>query len=156
MRAWVSGLALIALGTLNLSMPYVFQPQRPTDTPFVTRNGPALLRHGKPLRFVGVNCFRLAEYADRADEIFATFDRYGIKVVRFWAFQSNCGSSGTDFSRFDELVTAARRHDILLLPVLDNHWSHCTHGSDHKTMQWYKSGWQTERIEPLAHRAYLC
>ncbi|MSR64569.1 MAG: hypothetical protein EXS18_02170 [Verrucomicrobiae bacterium] len=156
MRTWMSGLALIGLGALNLSMPHVWQRGRPADTSFVIRHGPSLVRHGKSLRFVGVNCFRLAEYSDRAGEIFTTFEEYGIKVVRFWAFQSHCGSSGTDFSRFDAIVAAAHKHDVLLLPVLDNHWSACTHGTKAKSPQWYSSGWQTEPIESLPYRDYLC
>ena len=109
---------------------------------FVTRRGQCLLREGRQFRFIGVNCYRLAEYGQQADWIFSTLATHGVKVVRFWAFQKYCGPSGRDFSRFDALVAAAGRHDILLLPVLENHWTDCTYGNIVKPRAWYERGWR--------------
>ncbi len=123
------------------------------------REGRALMRDGSPFRFVGVNCYRLADYSAWADEVFAELAAHHVKVVRFWAFQKYCGRSGSDFAKFDKLVAAAKRHDMLLLPVLENHWNHCTfsEGGRWKPREWYESGWRTSRFggAPLSYRDYL-
>jgi len=118
-----------------------------------------LQRHGQPFRFIGVNCFDLGRYSDRADEIFAHLSTNGVRIVRFWAFQKYCGPTGTDFTRFDQLVAAGKRHGIQLLPVLENHWKHCTYnaGQEWKPPAWYATGWRAERFggAPLTYRDYL-
>ncbi len=149
---------LFAVAVANLT--FVPGPT-PPDVPsqFVTPRGRELIRDGRPFRFVGVNCYELAPLSDRADEIFATLAGRGVKVVRFWAFQISCGPTGRDFSRFDALVAAAKRHDILLLPVLENHWKHCTYdaGQPIKPAAWYAAGWQHDRFggAPLPYRDYI-
>ena len=110
-------------------------------------------------RFIGVNCFDLARYSDRADEIFTHLSTNGVRVVRFWAFQKYCGPTGQDFHRFDQLIAASRRHGIQLLPVLENHWQHCTYSTDYlwKPPAWYATGWRRERFAgaPLTYREYV-
>lgn len=135
-------------------------PQQPViPSQFVAARGRQLTRDGRPFRFVGVNCFEMAGYADRADQLFAMLAGHGVKVVRFWAFQINCGPTGRDFARFDALVAAAKRHDVLLLPVLENHWEHCTHhaGQPNKPATWYEAGWKHDRFggAPLTYREYI-
>src|SRR5262249_10101852 len=92
----------------------------------------------------------------QSDEIFATLSAHGVKVVRFWAFQRSCGPGGNDFAKFDALVAAARRHDILLMPVLENHWPHCTFDTKKvKPRQWYESGWRAIQLGPLSYQDYV-
>jgi endo-1,4-beta-mannosidase len=125
---------------------------------FVGARGQQLVRHDQPFRFVGVNCFELADYADRADDIFGKLSAHHVKVVRFWAFQKHCGPTGRDFARFESLVVAARRHDVLLLPVLENHWLHCTYDNNEewKPASWYADGWRADRYggAPMTFRDY--
>lgn len=153
-RAWGNALLLLAVAAVNLSIFPIPQPPQPPGE-FVKRQGTQLLRHGQPFRFVGVNCYRLAERSDWGDEIFATLAAHGVKVVRFWAFQKHCGPTGTDFTKFDALVEAAIAHDILLLPVLENQWAACTYGPDIKQREWYESGWREQRFGPLSYREYV-
>jgi mannan endo-1,4-beta-mannosidase len=151
-------LAIVVLATWNLSLWYP-PAGAPAAPGFVSRRGDTLLLQGRPLRFVGVNCYRLVEYADRYDEIFSTLSAHGIRAVRFWAFQSFCGPDGRDFSRFHQLIAAAARHDILVVPVIDNHWGHCTHApADRvKPAAWYEAGWRDEPFggAALSYRDYL-
>jgi mannan endo-1,4-beta-mannosidase len=151
--AWRHGLVVIAVGVCNLSvLPVPPRPQPPGE--FVTARGPTLFRQGEPFRFVGVNCYRLAEHAARADALFEVLAGHGVKVVRFWAFQRHCGPDGLDFSRFDAITAAARRHDVLLLPVLENHWGACTYGPPIKPPTWYENGWRNDRLGPLPWLEY--
>jgi mannan endo-1,4-beta-mannosidase len=152
----VYGLATLALASLAIT----FLPARrgsPADSAFVTRRGPTLWRHGKPFRFVGVNCYRLLEYADDPEPVFGPLAARGVKVVRFWAFQPLCGTDPGDFSRIGKLLAAARRHDLLLLPVLDNHWSACTLSAGVKPKEWYAAGWRTQPFGevPLPYADFL-
>jgi mannan endo-1,4-beta-mannosidase len=155
----VRGAILLAvLGALNLSsFPSLQMPA--ADARFVARRGQQLVKDGKPLRFVGVNCYGLAQCPERADEIFGVLAAHGVRVVRFWAFQTYCGPTGRDFSAFDALIAGAKRHDILLLPVLENHWKHCTFSEGHewKPREWYESGWRTDAFAdaPLSYRDYV-
>jgi endo-1,4-beta-mannosidase len=148
---------VILLGAMNVSVT-PSRPQFHAPPQFVQASGPQLIRHGQPFRFVGINCFELADYADDVDAIFQQLAKHGVRVVRFWAFQSHCGPTGRDFSRFDAIVSAARLYDVLLLPVLENHWEHCTYhnGEPWKPPKWYAGGWR-ERYggAPLSYQEYL-
>ncbi len=154
MRAWVLGLLLVLTGGVNLS---VLGPResRPEDSAFVTRHGEQLVLHGSRFRFVGINCYQLAEAPGRADQFFSFFAANGIRVVRFWAFQKQCGPDGRDFSAFDRIMAAARRHDIRLIPVLENHWQACTYGPRVKPADWYRVGWRTEALGPTPYLDYV-
>ena len=158
MQAWQAIALLSAVAAANLTFVPV-QPAATADTHFVSRHGRVLLRDGQPFRFVGVNCYRLAEVSNRADEILGHLAAHGVKVVRFWAFQKRCGSSGREFARFDALVAAAKRHDVLLLPVLENHWNHCTYArrGTVKQREWYASGWREQSFDgaPLSYSDFI-
>lgn len=109
-----------------------------------------------PLRFLGVNCYRLAEFHADADSILGFLATNGVRVVRFWAFQKHCGPTGTDFTKFDSLFAAARRHDLLLVPVLENHWDACTYGPTVKPPDWYAGGWRHDPLgAPIPYLDYL-
>ena len=146
--------ALLVAGTCGCSSE---PPPRKAAESLVTRRAHALWRNGRPFRFVGVNCYRLAAYPEQSDEIFATFATNGVKVVRFWAFQYWCGPNGRDYAALDALVGAARRHDVLLLPVLDNHWAACQFGGGVKSPEWYAAGWRDRPFggAPLSYLDHL-
>ncbi len=154
MRTLVSALLLVAIGAMNLSLPSPTVKRQPPGQ-FVTARAMQLTRNGEPLRLVGVNCYRLAEYADWCDTIFDALATNGVGVVRFWAFQRECGPSGTDFSRFEAIVASARRHDILLMPVLENHWGACTDVDEPRKRDWYVSGWRQQNLGPLTFCDYI-
>jgi mannan endo-1,4-beta-mannosidase len=122
---------VVALGLTGVS--YV-----PELSPFVTVRRDQLFHAGEPFRFVGVNCYRLIERPERADDIFATLRGHGVRVVRFWAFPNR----NRDFAGLDRLVAAAKRHDVLLLPVLENHWPDCNGDRAVKSRDWYAAGWR--------------
>lgn len=158
MQAWREIAAVTIAAAANLT----FVPVRPAPTGsghFVGRQGQALRRDGSPFRFVGVNCYRLAELSDRADEILGTLAAHGVGVVRFWAFQKSCGPGGRDFRRFEAIMAAAKRHNVLLFPVLENHWNHCTYSDSHqwKPPGWYAAGWRDTGFAgaPISYREYV-
>jgi mannan endo-1,4-beta-mannosidase len=148
---------LIAAATSISVTPWV--PRFNAPDGFVHAEGSRLMRNGRPFRFVGINCFELADYHADADAILRKLADHKVRVVRFWAFQSHCGPSGRDFSRFDAIVSAAKEHDILLLPVLENHWKHCTYDNHEpwKPPSWYARGWSEDRYggAPLSYRDYI-
>jgi endo-1,4-beta-mannosidase len=156
MHPWRNVVLLLAVAGLNLSL-LPIEPSCVAPPQFVARRGQQLVKDGKSLRFIGVNCYCLAQCPERADEIFSILAARGVRVVRFWAFQTYCGPSGRDFAAFDALVAAAKRHDILLLPVLENHWMHCTYADSVKPREWYESGWRTDEFAdaPLSYRDYI-
>jgi endo-1,4-beta-mannosidase len=78
-----------------------------------------------------------------------------VNVFKFWAFQSFTGDTGLDFSRFDRIVSAARRAGIRLIPVLENHWADCTSGGE-KNDTWYVSGYKSPYGNyVLSYREYV-
>jgi len=144
-------LLLLALfGAIPLFVFSSDQQQR-VATSFVTRNGQKLLLNGQPFRFIGVNRFNLLTTdtpyhgceegwsQQNLDAYFAEMQSLHITALRFWAFQSFT-ENGTDFSRFDYLVSLAQKYHIFLIPVLENQWPDCTQG-DYKYNTWYQSGY---------------
>jgi mannan endo-1,4-beta-mannosidase len=123
-----------------------------TSSPFVGRSGRDLILYGKKFRTVGVNRYNLltindpymgcaGQFSD-ADLTawFNEIDSMGVTSVRFWVFQSFT-QSGTQLSRFDQILSLARERDIKVIPVLENHWKDCTQGGE-KTAYWYKDGYK--------------
>lgn len=118
--------------------------------PFVRRRQDALWLHDLPYRFVGTVSWGIAwggceigtlETHDEA--LVRTFDDMvdlGVTVLKIWAFQSYAGTSGTDYSRFERVVDAARRAGVRLIFVLENHYADCTSGSA-RDDAWYAGGY---------------
>ena len=121
--------------------------------PFVRRSGQVLFLHGAPFVFTGTVSWGLAwaddgcqvdAYSSQDEALAKTFDELAVmhmSVLRFWAFQSFAGASGTDFSRFDRLVARARSAGVRLIPVLENMHSDCTTGGS-RDDAWFATGYQ--------------
>lgn len=141
-------------------------PSEP-EAAFVTAADGDFYLGKKRLRFIGVNVYSLAsspdpsKYAcgprfsdDDLDRLFGEVKEMGGAVVRFWAFQSFT-EGGTDFSRIDAVIAAAKKHGLLLAPTLENQWEDCTQGG-YKYAEWYRSGHRYEDgYYPRSFREYV-
>lgn len=109
---------------------------------------------GKPFTFVGVNRYNAAgddtiftcgdsgENMDTfLDTMFGSLRSHikGNIVVRFWAFQSYT-KDGTRWDGIDRVIRYAKKYNVRLIPVLENHWADCTQGGT-KTNDWYTSAY---------------
>jgi endo-1,4-beta-mannosidase len=89
------------------------------------------------------------------DDWFARAKRdSGASVVRFWAYQSYT-MGGEDWRGIDRVMRLASKHQIKVIPVLENQWHECTSG-EYKDSSWYASGY----LEPygrykLSYREYV-
>lgn len=119
--------------------------------PFVRRSGAVLSLHGKPFRFAGANAWgvafspdcRFPAFESPEAAIAKTFDDLAtmqVSVLRFWAFQSYAGSTGTDYTNFDAVVRHARRAGVRLIFVLESMWDDCTAGGQ-KDDAWFRAGY---------------
>jgi mannan endo-1,4-beta-mannosidase len=121
--------------------------------PFVRRTGQTLRLHDEPYRFVGVNNWGIAwdadgckigEFATQDAALARMFDdlvAMKVSVARLWAFQSFAGSTGRDYSSFDNVVHYARRANIRLVLVLENMWADgCTPG-ERRDDAWFATGY---------------
>jgi mannan endo-1,4-beta-mannosidase len=110
----------------------------PSGSGFVGRNGTQFTLNGQPFRFVGFNLFDAAatdrykcawwdRYTDQElDQALGTMrEQAGASVLRVWAFQSYT-ASGTDWSGLDKVIALARKHDMKIIPVLENGPVDCT------------------------------
>jgi mannan endo-1,4-beta-mannosidase len=135
--------------------------------PFVRRSGEALFLHGAPFTFVGTvswgiawadNGCQIASYSSQQAALPPTFDELAAmhtSVLRFWAFQAYAGTSGSDFSHFDRLVTAARAAGVRLIPVLENMHIDCSSG-DTLDDTWFASGYKSPYGSyTLSYRDYV-
>jgi hypothetical protein len=121
------------------------------NSSFVTRSGSTLLLNGQPFRFAGVNRYGLAGSGSwscdgswstsQIDQWMVEAQQMGVKVVRFWAFQSATRSGG-DFSSLDYVLSSAAAHNIHVLPVLENQWGDCSDGV-YKSASWYAGGYKS-------------
>lgn len=148
----------------NQTQPPAFQPPaaQPSSSGFVRQSGTRLTLDGSEYRFVGVNIYGLAsddEYncggnpddpEEYVENIFSILEQKRVNAVRFWAFQS---FSHDDFAAIDRVVNAAKRHNIKLIPTLENHWHHCTEGGD-KPSTWYSNP-SASYGYPLSFRQYV-
>lgn len=104
---------------------------------FVGRSGTQFTLAARPFRFVGFNLFDAAaterykcawweRYSDaELDRALAAMkEQAGASVIRLWAFQSYT-VGGTDWSGLDRVIALARKHEMKILPVLENGPEHC-------------------------------
>lgn len=133
------------------------------STGFVTASGMKLMLDGQQYRFVGVNVYGLAsdgEYhcggePDNPDgyveNLFAVLEQNHVNAVRFWAFQS---FSHDNFAAIDRVVNAAKRHNVKLIPTLENHWEDCTQDGK-KTAGWYSNPDAVYGSYALTYRQFI-
>jgi len=77
---------------------------------------------------------------EELDDWFGRFKRdSGGRVIRFWAYQSYT-KGGTDWRSFDRVMYLANKHDLKVIPVLENQWQDCTEGG-YKQDDWYAGGY---------------
>ena len=115
---------------------------------FVARSGSQFLLNGKPYRFVGNNVYYLFYKSHyMMDNVMATMQRNGIRVVRTWGFSDGKapyagdgdgipnGNEGSAFQpekdlyyeptfvHFDYVIKSAGEHGVRLIIPLVNYWS---------------------------------
>jgi hypothetical protein len=122
------------------------------DDPYVHREGSSLLLHGKPYRFLGADQYSMAwtpcpdgAFASQVPALTAGFDGLvpmKVNAMRFFAYQSFAGASGTDYSSFDNAVEYARRAGIRLIFVLAGMQSYGCGGEADTEGTWFAGGYQ--------------
>ncbi len=137
---------------------------------FVYTEGTELRLDREPYRFLGFNVYGLANdqpifacgpsanHGENPDAyleaLFSTLSNSGVNALRFWAFQSYT-DGGTDFSSMDRVIDYARRYNVKLIPVLENHWEDCTESGE-KESAWYDQGYKYPYGNyPLSYREYV-
>ncbi len=137
------------------------------DDPFVRRSGESLFLHGEPFHFLGTvswwtawqdgGCVAAA-YPSQAAALGASFDDLAnmqLSALRFWAFQSYAGASGTDYSHFDRVVARARAAGVRLMPVLENMYADCS-ASPGRDDAWFATGYKSPYGNyALSYRDYV-
>jgi mannan endo-1,4-beta-mannosidase len=115
---------------------------------FVARSGSQFLLNGKPYRFAGNNVYYLFYKSHyMIDDVMATMQRNGIRVIRTWGFSDGKapyagdgdgipnGNEGSAFQpekdlyyeptfvHFDSVIKSAGKHGVRLIIPLVNYWS---------------------------------
>lgn len=119
--------------------------------PFVRRAGRTLWLQDRPYRFIGVNAWgiaysnecRFSGFGSQDEALARAFHDLAsmrVSVLRFWAFQSFAGESGTDYSAFDRIVSYAKRSGVRLIFVLENMHADCSRGGQ-RNDDWFRSGY---------------
>ncbi|MDD5495807.1 MAG: cellulase family glycosylhydrolase, partial [Candidatus Omnitrophica bacterium] len=129
---------------------------------FIYREGPRLMLHGKPFRYVGANTYYMMVYSAAPemrkyiDEVFADAKAMGVKVIRAWAFndgkrqwnvlQTAPGSykEGT-FAGLDRVIAKAKENGIYLILTFGNNWHH--YGGAKQYVDWSSTAKKKEHDE---------
>ena len=156
------GLILVVLGST------VACTNSSSSSEFVTRDGTSFVLAGKPFRFIGTNMYNAAADPDIYDcgpqmqkpdeELDDWFERFkrdsGGRVIRFWAYQSYT-KGGEDWRSLDRVMRLANKHDLKVIPVLENQWQDCTEGG-YKQDAWYAGGYlKPYGTYPLSYKEYV-
>ena len=131
----------------------------PAPTQFVSRQGAQLTVGGRPFQFVGFNLFDAAGQPGRYtcawwgalsdSELDAKLGEMrsvsGATVLRFWAFQSYT-NGGTDWSGIDRVIRLAKKHNMWVIPTIENGPEHCSEGGVkwHNGGQWYSQAYRRD------------
>jgi mannan endo-1,4-beta-mannosidase len=122
--------------------------------PFVSRNGESLFLHDEAFHFTGTVSWWLSwqdggcqsgVYSSQQAALTPTFDELAtmrLSGLRFWAYQSYAGASGTDYSHFDRVVARARAAGVRLMPVLESMYADCS-ASPGRDDAWFASGYKS-------------
>ncbi|MES1177438.1 MAG: hypothetical protein ABUL62_24160 [Myxococcales bacterium] len=137
------------------------------DDPFVHRFGESLFLHNDPFRFMGTVSWwiswqaggcQVGAYPSQEAALTPTFDELAkmrMSGLRFWAFQSYAGASGTDYSHFDRVVARARAAGVRLMPVLESMYADCS-ASPARDDAWFASGYKSPYGSyALSYRDYV-
>ncbi|KAG1681515.1 hypothetical protein FOA52_014021 [Chlamydomonas sp. UWO 241] len=95
---------------------------------FVTRSGSQLKLEDKPFYFLGANAYWLQDANEsKVDEFFWYAQSFGLKVIRFWAFNHQLPRGWgdydeTQFKHLDYIIRAASYKNIKLVLALGNTW----------------------------------
>jgi len=144
-RWWYSFSSSSRFAKLNFLLICLFIVLALTISPFISNH--RLSKSGEAMSspfWVGVNDWGLAAskvvyecgarnmpHKQVVDTTFSHLKAAGIRVVRFWAFQTYAqsfapdGSTRRDWSALNEVFASAQAHGIRLIPVLDNEWNDC-------------------------------
>jgi hypothetical protein len=121
--------------------------------PFVARSGEALFLGQTSFHFLGTVSWQIAwqdggcrvsGFPNQESALAPFFDELAsmhVSVLRFWAFQSYAGATGTDYSHFDRIVLSARAAGIRLMPVLESYHPDCT-ASSARDDTWFATGYK--------------
>ncbi len=147
----------------------VLQPAEPlavqSSNGFVRADGTRLTLNGETYKFVGVNFYGIASddvfncggnpdnFDEHLETTFSQLEQMKVNVVRFWAFQS-FAKGGGDFTALDKVIAAAKRHNVKLIPTLENQWRDCTQG-DFKYNTWFQNTSARYGSYPLTFKQYV-
>lgn len=136
-------------------------PDRSAEGIAEVRNG-RLLLNGKPYFFIGLNRYSLAhEPLDLVDKDLKAASQMGVKVIRFWAFDTHRkGEPAVTFSRqnddpdgmirrMEELFALGDKYGIKFVPVLSDSWDWGYPREDprfQRDPEWYRSGYRKDFI----------
>ena len=141
---------------------------------FVTADKQNFVLDGKIFKFVGVNIYDAAatdKYSCRpgsrmsAEQLTQTLqflhDHAGITVLRFWAYQTYT-QGATDFTGTDQVIAAAQKVGMRVLPVLEDGPGNCTTTATatpkaaYRGDTWYTTGYKTPYGNAtLSYRDYV-
>lgn len=150
-RPWA---VLLLLAIVALALMLGAAPGRASGPGFVTANGRQLRLDGRPYRFIGTNRYNLLTLGgfpyrgcgdwwtegDIASWLAELKTHTNSNAIRLWAFQLFTADA-SDFSRLDFVLNEAAKHDMKVIPVLENQWDACTAGGN-KLDTWYGTGYK--------------
>jgi hypothetical protein len=140
----------------------------PVSASFIGRSGTDFVLDGAAFRLVGANVYNAAgdptiyecgpwmhNPDTELDEWFERLKRdSSARVIRFWAYQKYT-NGGTDWRGLDRVMRLANKHDLKVIPVLENQWADCTEGG-YKYDSWYAGGYlDPYGTYPISYKEYV-
>ena len=135
---------------------------------YVKVNGNQFMLEGKEFKFIGFNLFDAANTyfpeqnkrgyscprengwwqdiyteAKLDEELGYMKQQSGATVLRFWAYQQYT-NGGTDWSGIDKVIRVAKKHNIKIIPVLDDGPGYCTQPNGQAKWAYNNDTWYTE------------
>jgi hypothetical protein len=128
---------------------------------FVSRHGTKFYLHDSVFYFAGANIYDLFTYGNggnsetdsmiesvfmdkaRIDSQFTRMEKYKVRVLRTWMFNHQSwhgfepekgNYSEPQFRQFDYIIESAKKHNVLLVPVLENYWE--AYGGIDAVLKW--------------------
>ena len=121
---------------VSVTLPYINQVSASTSN-FITTNGRNFYLNGQIFKSIGVNRYNLmtiggnpyigcgGKFTDSdLNTWFSELRQMGVTTARFWLFQSFT-KSGTDFNRFNYLLSLSQQYNVKLIPVFENQAPPC-------------------------------